>query len=349
MANGRDSAADRRKNEQKLDRAKYTVITILALSLGIFAVIALLAVLNEGAGKFLGTLASINPFYYSLALACVLLGELIGFPKWEMFVRKLKVRISRLKNLEIYMSMFSMEITPGRWGRAVVSYTLNRHTGVRFARTFPAVVAYIFTDFLGFVILALASAFLVHTYALASLVIIGLLLVPFIFIYVRGPFEWLKGLIGKNKRFSGFFEIGDAYFASNRLLGGGTYAYAMAFTLPSMLMNGLALYFVILSFGVPVSAGLIPTVLFVYTSAMLLGMVSGMPGALGLADAAFLGYLVAFFGPIGVTFGVASAITILFRVASLWFVEGVGSLFLVRTMRYWKKGSAGKKTKGQRK
>lgn len=337
MAKKIGSDTDRRENERKLDRAKYTVITILALSLAIFVAIALLAILNEGAGKFFGTLSSINPFYYSLALVCVIAGELLGFPKWELFIRKLGVRIDRLKNLEVYLSMFSMEITPGRWGRAVVSYTLNRHTGVRFARTFPAVVADIFTDFLGFVILALVSAFLVHTYALASLVIIGLLLVPFVFIYVRGPFEWLKGLLGGHKSFSGFFEIGDAYFDSNKLLGGGTYAYAMVFTLPSMLMNGLALYFVILSFGVPIGIGLLPTVLFVYTSAMLLGMVSGMPGALGLADAAFLGYLVTYFGAdFGVTLGVAAAITIMFRVASIWFVEGVGSVFLVRTMRYWK-------------
>jgi glycosyltransferase 2 family protein len=336
MAKRRDGEAAHRENERKLDRAKYTVVTILVLSLAIFAAIAMLAVLNEGAGRFLATLTSINPFYYFLALACVFAGELLGFPKWELFIRKLGVRVDRLKNLEIYLSMFSMEITPGRWGRAVVSYTLNRHTGVRFARTFPAVVADIFTDFLGFVILALVSAFLVHTYALVSLAIIALLLIPFIFIYVRGPFEWLKGLLGGNKRFAGFFEIGDAYFDSNRLLGGGTYAYAMVFTLPSMLMSGLALYFVILSFGVPIGIGLLPTVLFVYTSAMLLGMVSGMPGALGLADAAFLGYLVTYFGAgFGVTLGVAAAITIMFRVASIWFVEGVGSVFLVRTMRYW--------------
>jgi uncharacterized protein (TIRG00374 family) len=112
----------------------------------------------------------------------------------------------------------------------------------------------------------------------------------------------------------------------------------MVFTLPSMLAQGLALYFVILSFGVPLTPALIPTVLFVYTSAMLIGMVSGMPGALGLADAAFLGYLVTYFGgsPFGVTLGVAAAITIMFRVASIWFVEGVGAVFLVRTMRYWK-------------
>ena len=298
--------------------------------------IAALAILNEGTGKFFGTLASINPFYYAMALLCVLLGELVCFPKWELFTRKLKVRISRLKNFEIYMSMFSMEITPGRWGRAVVSYTLNRHTGAKFARTFPAVVADIFTDFLGFVVIALVSAFLVHTYALVSIVVIALLLVPFIFIYVRGPFRYLKNKLGKHKRLAGFFEVGDAYFESHKLLGGSTYAYAMVVTVPATLMSGIALYFVMLSFGIPISIYYLPTVLFVYTSAMLIGMVSGMPGALGHADAAFLGYLTTFFGVFGVTFGVASAITIMFRIASIWFVEGVGSVFLLRTMRYWK-------------
>ncbi len=336
MAKGKGRTTGSRRDGQKLDRAKYTVIAVLVLSVVIFVAIAALAILNEGVGKFAATLASINPFYYGLALLCVFLGNLIGFPKWDMFVRKLGVKIGRLANLEIYLSMFSMDITPGRWGRAVVSYTLNRHTGVRWARTFPAVVADIFTDFLGFVTIAFVSAFLVHTYALVSIVIGILLLVPFVFIYYRAPFEYLKGKLGKYERLAGFFETADTYFESHKLLSAGTYAYAMVFTIPAMLMSGLALYFVMLSFGVPIGVYYLPTVLFVYTSAMMIGMVSGVPGTLGVADAAFLGYLVAFFGGLGVTFGVASAITIMFRIASIWFVEVVSSVFLVRTMRYWK-------------
>jgi uncharacterized protein (TIRG00374 family) len=316
-------------------RARVAVLTILALSIGMFVVIAALATLNEGASKFIATLASINPLYYILALACALLSTIVGFPKWNMFVRKLGIRIPWQQNFAVYQSMFSMDITPGRWGRAVVAYTLNRITGLKFGKTFPAVVADILTDFLGFISVALVTSFLVHSYALVSIVISVLLLIPFIFIYVRAPYEWVKKKTGGWRKLRGVFKTADMYFRSSRSLDAGSYLYAMAFTIPSVVLSSLVLYFVMLSFGIPVALDFMPTILFVYTSSLLIGMVTGIPGTLGVTDAAMLGYLIAFFGPVGITFGVASAIVIFYRIASMWFTEGVSTAFLIYTMRYW--------------
>lgn len=336
MTDRKGAEADEKEQGSRLRKAEYAILSVLAFSLVVFAVIGALAIINEGAGAFFGTLASINPFYFSMAIVAVFLSDLIGFPKWDMFVRKLRVKIGRLKNLQIYLSMFSMDITPGRWGRAIVSYTLNRHTGVRFAKTFPAVVADIFTDFLGFIAVALATSLLVRTYALVSIVISILLLIPFVFIlFTRKPFEYVKRKLWRYRSLRGVFKIADTYFESKKLLDRGTYAYAMLFTMPAVVLNGAALYLVILSFGININIYYLPTILFIYTSALLLGMVSGVPGTLGVTDAALLGYLVAFFPNLGITFGVASAITIFFRIASTWFIEGMGALFLVSTLR-WK-------------
>lgn len=98
---------------------------------------------------------------------------------------------------------------------------------------------------------------------------------------------------------------------------------------------GLALYLIIASFGIPLTLDLFPTVVFIYTSSLLLGMVTGAPGALGISDAAMIGYLVAFLTPYGLTFGIAAAVVIMFRIASMWFAEGVSSAFLMYTFRYW--------------
>jgi glycosyltransferase 2 family protein len=320
----------------RVGKARFAVMTILAFSFIVFLAIAILAVINEGAGKFLSTLGSINLLYYALAMLCVLMSNIVGFPKWEMFTNKLGVRIKRRQNFAIYLSMFSMDITPGRWGRAVVSYTLNRLTGTRFAKTFPAVVADIFTDFLGFIAVAVVSAFWVHSFGEISIIISVLLLIPFFFIFERRPFEYVKKRLWRFRRLRGLFKHGDLYFRSSRSLDLGTYAYAMVFTIPSVVLSGLALYFVILSFGIPLGIEFLPTVLFIYTSALLLGMITGIPGTLGITDAALLSYLTAFFSGAGMTFGVASAITIFFRIASIWFIEGVSALFLAYTFKYWK-------------
>ncbi len=320
---------------RRIARARAIVLSILGLSAVMFAVIAALAIINEGPERFFATLASMNVWYFIAALVCVFASTVVGFPKWSMFVKKLGVRIPLSKNFAVYQSMFSMDITPGRWGRGVVSYTLNRLTGVKFGKTFPAVVADIFTDFLGFIAIAFVGALLVRAYALISIVITILLLLPFVFIYARTPYEWIKSRLRRNRLMKRVFSVGDLYFKSSRSLSVGTYAYAMLFTIPSVVLSGMALYFVIMAFGIQLSAYLLPTVLFIYTSSLLLGMVTGVPGALGVSDAAMLGYLVAFFTPFGLTFGIAAAIVIMFRIASMWFMEGTSSAFLVYTFRYW--------------
>ncbi len=320
---------------RRIARARAVVLTILGLSAIMFVVIAALAMINEGPEKFFATLTSVNIIYFAAALICVFASTVVGFPKWSMFVSKLGVHISVFKNFAIYQSMFSMDITPGRWGRGVVSYTLNRLTGVKFGKTFPAVVADIFTDFLGFITLSFIAAFLVHTYTIISVVIAALLLIPFVFIYARTPYEWIKRKLQHKRLWKKIFGVGDLYFKSSRSLDVGTYAYAMLFTIPSVALLGLALYFVIASFGIPLTPDLFPTIIFIYTSSLLLGMVTGVPGALGVSDAVMIGYLVAFLTPYGLTFGIAAAVVILFRIASMWFAEGVSSVFLVYTFKYW--------------
>ncbi len=320
----------------RMNRISRIVVTLLLISFIVFVMIAALAILKMGISTFFATIKSINAFYYSMALLVIFLGYIARFPKWSIYMRKLGIKVGLKKNFMIYLSMYSMELTPGRWGRAIVSYTINKLTKVKFARTFPAVVADIFTDFLGFVILLLASAFLMHRYIVPSLVISAILIVPFVFLYVRRPFEFIKKKFSKSKRLSSFLRVGSLYFKSNKLLDKSAYASSLGYTVPAMFLNGVSLYFVILAFGVHLNPGFIPTVIFIYATSVILGMISGIPGALGVTDAALLAALVGFLGGAGISFGLASVITIFFRIATLWFVELFGFGALSYTFRYWK-------------
>lgn len=319
----------------RMRKARHIVYIILAISFAIFVVIAALAIINEGISQFVKTVESINLVYYFYAFVILFAGYILRFPKWEMYLDTLKVKLGRWDSLAIYLSMYSMDITPGRWGRGVVSYTINRLTGVKFAKTFPAVVADIFTDFLGFGILAIVAAFFVQKYVLISIFITALLLVPFIFLYIKGPFEWIKKKWARFRRMKVFFEVGELYFEENRRLGRKDYIYSIIFTLPSVVLTGMALYFVILAFGVHIGPAQIPIVMFIYSSSLLFGIVTGAPATLGITDAVLVSYLTFFFPDFGVTFGIAAAITIFFRIVSVWFVQGFGSAALFYTMKHW--------------
>ncbi len=264
------------------------------------------------------------------------------YPKWSMYLRRLGVRIPLWKNFVIYMSMYSMDVTPGRWGRAIVSYTMNRLSGVHFARTFPAVVADIFTDFLGFAIITDVTAIAVGRFVFVALLLTSLLVVPFFFVYVQRPFNYVKGKFMKLRkrwnplrRLDVVFFTATLYFRHNKKLGWGPFIYSMALTIPSMFLNGMALYVTMLAFGVPLNFSQIPIVLFIFSSSLVLGMVTGIPGTLGVTDAALISQLQIFFPGI-VDLSVASSITIFFRIASVWFVQGFGLAALLYTMRFWK-------------
>ncbi|HUB92704.1 MAG TPA: lysylphosphatidylglycerol synthase transmembrane domain-containing protein [Candidatus Saccharimonadales bacterium] len=320
---------------RRMKRARRIVALVMGISLAVFVIIAALAILNEGTAQFLRLVYSVNLYYYGAAFGVLFAGYMLRFPKWEMYIRALGVRIKRLDNLMIYLSMYSMDITPGRWGRGIVSYTINRLTGSRFATTFPAVVADIFTDFLGFGILAIVSAFFVQKYVLISIFITLLLLLPFVFLYFRRPFEFIKRRLSRFRSLRSFWEVGDLYFKEKNKLGKREYIVSIAYTLPSVVLNAVALYFVILAFGIHIGLAQMPLVMFIYSSSLLFGIVTGAPATLGITDAVLVGYLTFFFPELGITFGIAATITIFFRIVSVWFVQGFGSVALFYTMRHW--------------
>ena len=327
---------------ERIRKIRYSIFLLIAFSFAVFIAIAVLAVLNEGLSAFVGSILRIDWWYFGAALLAVFASYAIRFPKWQMYLNKLKVRLNLKTSFMIYMSMYSMDITPGRWGRAIVSYTINRLTNVRFAVTFPAVVADIFTDFLGFAFITDAMAIIVGKFVLLAFFITSLLMVPFFFVYVQRPFNWVKKkFIRVRKRFrflrrlNLIFSTATLYFRHNKKLRGSAFVYSMLLTIPSMFLNGMALYVVMLAFGVPLTVANIPEVIFIFSFSLVLGMVTGIPGTLGVTDAALISQMQYFF-PGVMTFGLASAITIFFRAASVWFVQGFGFAAFLYTTRYWK-------------
>ncbi|MCL5675423.1 MAG: flippase-like domain-containing protein [Candidatus Marsarchaeota archaeon] len=332
VEDGVDVAGDYRRHVKK---AEHTIFIILAASFAIFMIIALFAIANEGFRSFALEISSINVAYYAGAILILFGGYLLRFPKWGLYLNKLGVRIGRAKNLMIYLSMYSMDITPGRWGRSIASYTIGKVSNARFTKVFPAIVADIFTDFLGFASLALFASFLVNRFVFESVLFTILLLLPFFFLYNKGPFQYIKGKFGHIRWLRKFFKSGELYFRNKSLLGKGAYIYSLPFTITAEIMNGAALFLVILSFGVNLGLSDFPIVIFIYTSSLLIGLITGIPATLGVTDGALIGYLTLFFPALGITFGLASAITIFFRFISVWFVEGFGLASLVYTTRYW--------------
>lgn len=310
-------------------RVKYFIIAGLAASLAVFVGIAIFG----GIYKVSDIIASMNFYVYAIALLLVLASYLIRFVKWDYYLKKLGVRVPFKENMMIYLSLYSMNITPGKIGRVVSAYTLSKISGVKVAKIVPAVTMDIFTDFIGFAVFALLFSIYAHRFVIYILAADLILLLPFVFLTHDWLYQKLKNALKrfkKNQYFGMFSVYGDEYFSSQSGLNNfKTYAYSLLVTLPADFLVGLALFITLFSFGITAHVG---ATIFVYSSSQLFGMVSGVPGSIGVSD----GTLVAMIGGVfNLDSMTSSAATIMTRVATLWLGVLIGSAFLFYTLKYW--------------
>ena len=322
--------------KKKVRDYRKILFLILFLSFLVFVAIAAFGIYSVGVGKFVSSVESIKIPYFLDALGIVFFSYLLRFPKWQIYMRALKIKVKTFQNLMIYLSMYSMDITPGRWGRAIGSYTINRLTGAGIGTSFPAVVADIFTDFVGFAIVAVAAALLVRQYVEISIGASLLLFIPFIFLYNKSAYSIFSKRLRRYKIFRGLFAVGDSYFSHNKRLGLPVYIYSLLCAIPATILNGLSLYFVMLAFGIQIGLAEVGTIIFIYAVSTLLGMLTGLPANIGVTDATLLGFILAFFGGYGIDVGLAAVITIFTRIVNVWFVQLFGFGALIYTLRYWK-------------
>lgn len=332
-------------NIKSLDREEYVKLIHRA---GTFAVLGFFlsflvfigVAVFGGFTDVISRIASANPSIYALSFVAVFLGFIVRYGKWSYYMRMLKLKVPPLKSLAVYLSIYSMDLTPGRVGRIAAAYTLKRITNIKFMNIVPIITMDIFTDFLGSSILSLAAALYMRQYVIYVIALNIILLLPFVFLLHDWAYKRLKVLLKKWKRVESFSLYGDEYYASQSALNKPkVYLISVLFTLPAAVLNAMALYFALAAMGVK---SLVPQSIFVFSIADITGMASTLPGNIGVTD----GVLVALVGSLyKLTSTASSAVTIMTRTASLWFGVMLGAAMLLYTMRYWKPKSARKRGK----
>jgi uncharacterized protein (TIRG00374 family) len=301
------------------------VLTLLA-SLGVFIAVALFG----GIEKVYSIIATSNLYIFALAFVAVMASYLVRFCKWSYYLKKLKIKLHPTKSLMIYLSLYSMSITPGQVGRIIGGYTLNRVTKKGFMKVAPIITMDVFSDFFGFSIIAIATSFFFHTFFVYTVIFVLLLSVSFMFLLHPSLYKQLgriKYLRKYMKRFSS--QINTYYSSSGELNKPHVYLASLVFTMPADILNSLGLYFSLLAIGIKVK---ITQSLFVFAASQIFGMVSTLPGGIGVTDGTIVGLLSSTFH---VSAALSSAATIMARLATLWFGVIIGVVCLLYTIRYW--------------
>ena len=248
--------------------------------------------------------------------------------RWQVYSRRIGLRLPWRHCLLYYFAGFAMTITPGKVGEILRLWLMRRGYGVRYERSASLAVADRLSDIGAMLILCLIglTAFTGYAWAAAvvTVVMAGLtigLLHPGLLVRLV---EWVYARIGRAPRL--FARARTLLRHLKRLGSWRTYGGTLLLSLIGWFAEVLAFYWVLTLMGAAVS---LPQAMFVFVFSMVAGALALLPGGLGGTEVGMVALLTA----IGVSFETAVAATAVIRVTTLWFSVALGVAALPLALR----------------
>lgn len=302
---------------------------LIRVAIGVACGVALYVFLSIGTDAR-RVAAALGQYRWSnFAIACALAAGnyLLRFARWELYLRRLEVRIPLGESLLVFLAGFSLTVTPGKLGEAVKALLLRQSRGIPAARTASTVVAERLTDLLALLALAMigAAAFPIDRRILIAggAVMLGgaaaVLAEP-----IARPLLRALGRVRRLRGFAGKLE--ELRSATASLLAPAPFAAGLALALAAWWLECVALQVVVAGFtGAAID---LQAATLIYALTTIAGALSFLPGGLGVTEAGMLA-LLAKVGT-GLSAATAAAATFVTRAATLWFavVLGLGALVL---------------------
>lgn len=321
-----------------LGKHRYKLLISLFLAILVYAALLLFSDLN----KLAAALSSFRWELIPIVIALTLFNYFLRFIKWHFYLATVGVtNLGLFDSLLVFLSGFSMTITPAKSGELLKSFLVRRRVGVPVATTAPIILAERMTDGLALLLLAGFGLFLFEVVAIRlfmALVVIGAAIAVMLVQNRRlarrvGSFLARFSILGNRvhhlKRF---------YNSSYELLRFKNLAIAIGLGFVSWSGECFALAVVVYGLGIPFSWTLVALSAFAMGFATLAGSVFLTPGGLGVAEGSIDGLLLSLghapYLPAGdITQPVAAAATLMIRFATLWFGFFLGLICLFIAQR----------------
>lgn len=256
---------------------------------------------------------------WSVVLGLSLMNYGLRFARWEMYLRRLHVRLPLLRSLAFYLGGFAFTTTPGKAGEAVRSLYLKRH-GVAYVTSLAAFFAERFVDLIAMVLLALVAALTFPDYRWPVLLITAVVLALMPLIHAGRLHALLekhtKRLPSERLRTVASRSI-DLLRSSATLLRSAPLYTGLALAVIAWGAEGVAFQVILHKLDVHTSLGL---AVGIYSVSVLAGALSFVPGGLGSTEAVMVLLLTL----IGAEMPAAVAATLICRLATLWFAVVIG-------------------------
>jgi uncharacterized protein (TIRG00374 family) len=300
---------------------------VLSAAAGVAVYVAIAA--YTGWGKVAAELRQFSFRAAALGFALAAANYLLRFGKWELYLRRLGVRIPLGDSLKIFLSGFSLTVTPGKVGEVLKAYLLRESHGVPMARTAPTVVAERATDLLALVALALVGVEALAGNARILWAAVGLV-GALVGLASWGRFaHWLIDLSSRLPMVGRLApKLREFYDATQVLLHPTPLTLATLLSIAAWACECVAFWVVLRGF--PGADAPLQLCTFIYAAMTIAGALSFLPGGLGVQEGGMVALLVSTAHGVGAP--TAAAATFVTRLCTLWFAVAVGliALSLVR-------------------
>ncbi len=272
-----------------------------------------------------------------LVLAFTMFNYGLRFVKWHYYLGLVGVReVPWFDSLLIFLSGFSMTLTPAKGGELLKSFLVRQRVGTPIATTAPIILAERMTDGLAMLLLAATGLFLFDSPGVR--IFMALVVVAAVIAVALVQNRALARRVGAWLARFGFLEnrvhhLKAFYNSSYELLRLKSLAFAIGLGFVSWSGECIALALVLYGLGLAFSFELVILSAFAMGFATLAGSILLTPGGLGVAEGSIDGLLLAFGRAPWLSAGVitqpvSAAATLMIRFATLWFGIVLGFLCL---------------------
>ncbi len=275
------------------------------------------------------------------ALAPIFLWTLFNYAlrwlKWDYYLRKLGFGhgVSRYDSVLLFTSGMVMAVTPGKIGEVFKSYLLKHVNNTPVSASAPIVLAERLTDGLAMLVLmAVGLNLYPPARPLFWLLLLGGALLLVALQYRPLAERLLRGLgrLPVGNRIAP--QLRTFYESSFALLSWRLLLVSTVLSIISWFGECIAFWYVLAGFGLPATSHLLLVATFVFAASTLFGLVSFLPGGLGVSEVSSTGLLLVLLRPLDGA--VAAAATMIIRFCTLWFGVSLGLLALLLFQRRYR-------------
>ena len=292
---------------------------IVIITIIVYAIFLFISDLDKISDKILNFKLEFLP----IILGLVIFSWIISYFRWNILLKNQNIHIPHSLNFQIFLVGGALGITPGKIGELFKSQILKEKFNIPRTKTAPLFIVEKFLDLVSAMIVTVIGIWFIPE--IGYLAIIGLIISIILFKILTSKKLFIQTLsfLNKIKFLSKYLEpLSSSHEILSKTLHSKKMFSLLILSVFYWIVIGCAAFFVIEGFGF--SVGSILNIISTYSSSLIIGALSFIPGGIGIAEGSLIGLLTFQ----GIDVSEAIVIVVLIRIFTLWFSTITGFIAL---------------------